>query len=246
MRTLTILTIWVLATAAPAAQIFRGPEKTPEQALVERAIEAAGGLAALKQSPAFVWKGEARVQVQGRDLKIVGTWSLDPPDRAIVETRLEGQGPAETKTLVINGKQGWAIVDNVRSQLEPEMLENERDQFYLYSLMRLLPLQDYAVSLTALPKSEDGLDGFRATRAERPDVDMFFDADAKLRRMSFETLDPITNTRRRQNVKLEGEVESKGVRWFRTMTITWEQEPYFALTITSLNVIPGLVDPRLR
>ena len=105
--------------------------------------------------------------------------------------------------------------------------------------MRLLPLQDYTVSLTALPKSEDGLDALRVTQPERPDVDLFFDGDARLRRLLVETLDPITNTRRRQNVKLDGEMVSRGIRWFRNLTITRENGPYFELTITTLERAAG-------
>ena len=135
---------------------------------------------------------------------------------------------------------------NERVQISAEQLENERDEFYLYSLMRILPLRDYAVHLEMLPKSEDGLDVLRVSRPERPDVDLFFDSDNRLRRLSFETLDPVTNTRRRQNVRLEGEIVSRGVHWFKQLAITWENEPYLDLTISTLNVSPGLVDPRLR
>ena len=116
---------------------------------------------------------------------------------------------------MINGKQGFSMVKETRSQLSEEVLENERDEFYLYSLMRLLPLLDSAMRLAGQPKSEDGLDVIRVSRPERPDVDLFFDADSRLRRLSLETLDPVTNTRRRQNVKLDGEIESKGIRWFK-------------------------------
>jgi hypothetical protein len=244
MRTPTLLVVWALTAAA--SQLFRGPEKTPEVALVDKAIEAAGGTEALKRNPALVWKGEAQIHVQGRDLKIVGTWSIDPPDKAIVETRPDGAAADETRTLVINGKQGFSVVKETRSQLSEEVLENERDEFYLYSLIRLLPLLDSAVKLAGQPKSEDGFDVIRVSRPERPDVDLFFDADARLRKLSLETLDPVTNTRRRQNVKLDGEIESRGVRWFKQLSITWENEPYFELTILSLEVLPGLVDPRLR
>ena len=112
--------------------------------------------------------------------------------------------------------------------------------------MRLLPLQDYAIRLTALPKSEDGLDALRVAQPERPDVDLFFDGDARLRRLSVETLDPVTNTRRRQNVKLDGEMRAAGSAGSGTSTITREDGPYFELTILTLDVLPGLADPRLR
>jgi hypothetical protein len=155
--------------------------------------------------------------------------------------------PDALRTLVISGKSGYAIVKDEREQISPEVLENERDQFYLYSLIRLLSLRDYGVRLEALPKSDDGLDGLKVSRPERPDVEMFFDPESgRLRRLSLETLDPVTNTRRRQNARLDGEVVSKGVRWFKQLSLTWENEPYFDLTITTFDVLPGLADPRLR
>ena len=246
MRITYIFSICALLTASPDPQLFAPANKTPEVALVDRAIDAAGGEEALKKNPAFSWTGEAKVHVQGRDLTIVGKWLLDPPERAIVETRPAGEPADAARTLVISGKQGYAIVKDEREQLSPEDVENERDEFYLYSLMRMLPLRDYAVRLEAQPKSEDGLDVLRVSRPERPDVDLFFDAESRLRRMSLETLDPVTNTRRRQNVRLEGEVVSRGVRWFKQLTITWESEPYFELTISTFDVLPGLADPRLR
>jgi hypothetical protein len=246
MRITYIFGICAILTASPNPQLFAPATKTPEVAMVDRAIEAAGGEEALKKNPALSWTGEAKVHVQGRDLTIVGKWLLDPPDRAIVETRPASEAPDATRTLVISGKSGYAIVKDEREQISPEMLENERDQFYLYSLMRLLPLREYGVKLESLPKTDDGLEGVKVSRPERPDVELFFDADARLRKLSFETLDPVTNTRRRQNVRLEGEVLSKGVRWFKQMSITWENEPYFELTIVTLDVLPGLADPRLR
>jgi hypothetical protein len=246
MRITYIFGICALLTANPGAQLFAPANKTPEVALVDRAVDAAGGEEALKKNPAFSWTGETKIHVQGRDLTIVGKWLLDPPDRAIVETRPVGEPADAARTLVINGKSGYAIVKDEREQISPEMLENERDQFYLYSLMRLLPLREYGVKLESLPKTDDGLEGLKVSRPERPDVELFFDADARLRKLSLETLDPVTNTRRRQNVRLEGEVVSKGVRWFKQLSITWEKEPYFELTIVTLDVLPGLADPRLR
>jgi hypothetical protein len=246
MRITYIFGICALLTANPGVQLFAPANKTPEVALVDRAVDAAGGEETLKKNPAFSWTGEAKIHVQGRDVTITGKWLLDPPDRAIVETRPVGEAPDATRTLVISGKSGYAIVKDEREQISPEMLESERDQFYLYSLMRFLPLREYGVKLESLPKTDDGLEVLKVSRPERPDVELFFDADARLRKLSLETLDPVTNTRRRQNVRLEGEVMSRGVRWFKQMSITWENEPYFELTIVTLDVLPGLADPRLR
>ncbi|MGE5836161.1 MAG: hypothetical protein ACM4AI_16925, partial [Acidobacteriota bacterium] len=188
MRITILFGISALLATVPGNQLVAPASKTPEAALVDRAVEAAGGEQALKNYPAFTWTGEANIYVQGKTTTIVGTWNVDPPDRAIVETRPAGDPPESARTLVINGRQGWAIVKNERVQISAEQLENERDEFYLYSLMRILPLRDYAVRLEMQSKSSDGLDVLRVSRPERPDVDLFFDADNRLRRLSFETL----------------------------------------------------------
>ena len=113
MRITILFGISALLTTTSPNQLIAPASKTPEVALVDRAIEAAGGEQALKNYPAFTWTGEAKVYTQGRDLTIVGTWNIDPPDRAIVETRPAGDPPEAARTLVINGRQGWAIVKAV-------------------------------------------------------------------------------------------------------------------------------------
>ena len=112
-----VLVIWALTVRFPRVRSCGRPKRRRNRPLWTAPSRPPAALEALKRHPAFVWKGEAQVHVQGKDLKIVGTWSIDPPDKAIVETRQEGQAPEESRTLVINGRQGYSLVNNVRSQL---------------------------------------------------------------------------------------------------------------------------------
>ena len=60
MRITYIFGICALLTANPGAQLFAPANKTPEVALVDRAVDAAGGEETLKKNPAFSWTGEAK------------------------------------------------------------------------------------------------------------------------------------------------------------------------------------------
>lgn len=81
-----------LAASVIAAipDVEQPPPPSPAQALLERAIAAAGGARALDEAAALSWNGQVTVHLPDRQLEIVGTWRLEPHDRAIVETRLAG------------------------------------------------------------------------------------------------------------------------------------------------------------
>jgi hypothetical protein len=200
--------------------------------LIDRAIAAAGGAETLSKYPVLSWNGAATIHAGGRAVAIVGTWTLEPPDRAVVRTRLADQPSASPRALIVEGTQGWTMVGDTRTPLTAEMLAAERDAFYLYWLMRIVPLTDPDMRLEAVPRATEGLDGVRVRRASRPDVDLFFDESGRLRRLSLVTMDATTGTRRRQNIRLEGESVDNGVRWFRSLVIHWEDRPYFELTLS--------------
>jgi hypothetical protein len=200
--------------------------------VIDRAIAAAGGVETLSRYPVLSWNGAATIHAGDRVVNIVGTWTLEPPDRAVVRTRRADQPSASPRALIVEGTQGWTMVGDTRTPLTAEMLAAERDAFYLYWLMRIVPLTDPDMRLEAVPRATEGLDGVRVRRASRPDVDLFFDESGRLRRLSLVTMDATTGTRRRQNIRLEGESVDNGVRWFKTLVIHWEDRPYFELAIS--------------
>ena len=233
--TLLIGLVAVLVSHAGGAQKFPVPAEA--RALVERAITAAGGAEVLARFPAMSWNADATVHAGGRTVAITGTWKVEPPDKAIVETRPVDQPPENARILAVEGTQGWTIARGKRSPLTMEMLIGERDAFYLYAIVRALPLRDPEVKLELVPRSADGMEGLRVTRPNRPDVDVYYDAEARPRRLTYVTLDAATKMRRRPQIRLDGEIASNGVRWFKTMTIRWDDEPYFDMTLSSFQAL---------
>jgi hypothetical protein len=220
------------------------PLPGPAYALLERAIAAAGGAAALDAAAALAWRGRATIHLPERRLAIVGHWQLEPPERAIVETHLADQDAKSARTMIVSPTGGWAVRDGKWSELPASVLEHERGQFYLYQLLRLAPLRNAPFVLDPLPADSDGRDGFRVRHPGRPSVEMFFDEASRPRTLQNEVTDPTSGGARRQRVRLEGDLAAGGIRWPRTIHISWDDKPYFELELDALEAAPRLLDAR--
>lgn len=223
-----------------------GPRRDTPQAVLDRAIAAAGGAGRLDALRAFMWNGRADAAIGERTLHLTGSWRLQLPDSVIVTTTLEGQPPASARSLIIAGKRGWTKVNGAVTPLAPELLAHERDQFYLYHLMRLVPAQGKGFRLSRLEDDSLGHPRLRVSRTGRPDVDLSFDAAGNLAGLADSVTDPLSHARVRQEVTLSGQLQVAGVRWPRRITITWNGKPYFDLEIIDVRSLAQLVDPALR
>jgi hypothetical protein len=230
--------LMVLAAAAAA-----GP-RDDSRALVERALREMGGARRVQKYAALTWRGRATVHTPDRALELQGQWRLVPPDRARVETQdLQGSS-ASLRRMIIDGERGWGEVQGHPSPLPRDLVAHERDQFYLYHLMRLAPLLAAEFTLTSLGRGADSLRGIRATRAGRPDVSLFFDDESRLQRMEVRITDPASGNEVQQVVRLSGVIEAAGLRWPRRIALTWDGNPYFDLELLEfqpLETLPGSV-----
>lgn len=104
--------------------------------------------------------------------------------------------------------------------MPPSMLANERDEFYLYDVMRLVPLQTPAVTPTSVPRDSLGQRGFRASQSGRPDLELYVDDDGRLAHLRTWVAHPMSAGSVRQDVWLVGEIAADGVRWPQTIPIT--------------------------
>src|SRR5690349_2202396 len=86
----------------PSASSITDPDM-----LLERAIEQAGGALALDRARALVWEADAVVEAGGRTVDIAGTWSIQPPDTAIVATYDTTRGPGSMRALIVAAPRGW-------------------------------------------------------------------------------------------------------------------------------------------
>jgi hypothetical protein len=231
---------------ATGMRFHLGPHRDTPQTVLDRAIVAAGGADRLAAMRAFAWRGRADASVAEKELHLTGEWRLQLPDSVVVTTTLEGQPRSSARSLIIAGPRGWTKVGSTIAPLDAEQLAHERDQFYLYYLMRLVPLRGTGYRLSRLEDDSAGRPRIRVARNGRPDVDLSFDSGGNLVGLSDSITDPRSHARVRQDVVLSGQLQAAGVRWPRRITITWDRKPYFDLEILAFSPLTQLVDPLLQ
>ena len=229
----------VAAPSAVSPAVPAGAEDGAARALVDRALAAAGGRRNLEASPAFRWKGTAAVHTPGRVVAIAGTWRLVPPKQARVETWERLRGPESTRALVLDGEAGWTVRDGKPEPMAPAFRAHEAAQFHLYSLMRLAPLTGPGCRVTSLDPDPAGREGVRAACAGYPDADLWFDPTARLVRIVTRLTDPDSGREVTQTADLDGTMESRGVRWPKTIRLAWDGRPWFDLEIIEFEALKG-------
>ncbi len=219
--------------------------QTRPSTLLDRAIKAAGGESTLKEHRGLEWSGLGVVHIPNRDIVIRGWWEIQPPDSAVVATYDTARGPGTTRRLIVAGPRGWLQRDTLFTPLEEDLLAEEQHQYYLYSLLRLIPLKEKGVKLHAVFPDSMGNKGFTVERAGRLPVTMYFDSAGRVMRLvtRFALPGPVAGDP--QVVRLSGSTESDGVRWFRRMEILRAGKPYFDLEIDSLAAKPAINDALL-
>jgi len=213
-------------------------------ALVARAITYAGGETRLREFTALTWHGTAAVHVAGRDIQLGGFWQVQPPDTAVVATWEASKGPDATRRMILTGSGLWTQRSGKLEPLPAEMLADEQHQFYLYSLIRALPLRDAGSRLEAAASDSEGHAGLKVTHPGRPDVTLHFDAEGRVCRVMSHVLDQ-AGKQITQVMLLSGTMESRGVRWFRQLRIMRDGQPYFELELKDLQAMKRLDDPLL-
>ena len=141
----TLVAVLLPGAAAPAGQ---SPGDASQ--ILGKAIAAAGGEQALAAATVLKWSGKAVIHAGGRRIEIEGRWIVEPPDRAVVATWEVDKGESSTRRLIVNGAEGLMERGGQRMPMPADVLAHERDQFYLYSVMRLLPLREPGVQLSVL------------------------------------------------------------------------------------------------
>lgn len=216
------------------------------RATLDRAIAEAGGARALEGARALTWDGEATINAGDRTIRIAGNWAVQAPDTAIVATWDVTRGPQTVRALVVAAPRGWLWSPTSFAPMPPALLASERDEFYLYDVMRLVPLRDAEVTLAAIPPDSTGQRGFRAERPGRPAIDLFMDADGRLTHLRTMIDNAEGGAPVRQDVWLRGTLEAQGVRWPARITILQDGAPFFDLTLSNLRVLDRIDDARLR
>jgi hypothetical protein len=209
--------------------------------LLDEAIIAAGGAEALARHAAFAWHGAAIIYAGDREIRIEGDWQVEPPDKSKVETFEIDKGPGSMRTMMIDGSRGWSVVEGKDQPLPDAILANERDQFYLYYVLRLEPLRRDGSTLAYIDPDSNGRPGLRVTRAGRPEVELFFTAATRrVEKLVAHITDPVSGGVVEEELNFTGTIESNGVRWFNGVAILQNHRRFFVLKLATFQALPKL------
>ena len=238
--------VLAVALAACARPPGRPVDGASPEAFLARAVEQAGGGAALRRARALEWDGEATVHAGGRDIRIAGLWRVQPPDSAVVTTYDVSRGPSGARSMVVAAPRGWLVHDGRMTAMPPTLLASERAEFYLYELFRLVPLQSPGVTLTAALPDSLGHRGLLVTQPARPLATLYEDDEGRLVHVRLQVPGAETGELEWQDAWLTGVVEVSGIRWPRELHLTRNGEPYFDLSVKALRVGDRLADTLLN
>ncbi len=133
------------------------------QALVNKAIQAAGGEERLAKIKGLSWKETGKYYGMGEGLDYRGNYTAFGSDKF----RMEIEG---IFTMVVNGDKGWMEQGGNAVDMEAEQLAQQKEDRYAAEVARLLPLlKDKAYTLGVAGEA------VKVSRQGRPDIKLFFD-----------------------------------------------------------------------
>jgi outer membrane lipoprotein-sorting protein len=111
--------------------------------VINKAIKAHGGKAALSKYRAATLKGSGTVNAMGMELKYTATWYFSFPGNYRVELEADADGNTIKVLQVSNGKEGWQkIADMATMELPKNEMENVKKQMAMEEISTLVPLLD--------------------------------------------------------------------------------------------------------
>jgi hypothetical protein len=239
MAAAALIALGACATAAPmedqaATGIYAG------KSVLDVGMEAAGGEAALGKVKELYWTGHARTTAADKVTEVEVATVIRPFENARFTSWAKAAGPKKGRTLQIEQGKAWDVNRVVWTPLPEAQAQNENELLGFYSAMLLAPLKSAGATVTEQPAAADGARAIQAT-VHGQTIELAFDAAGKLVRASGNVADPKGGAAIAQVATFSGEVESNGVKWPKTISITHNGAPFYDLEITHFEALAAKV-----
>lgn len=171
------------AVVAAAGLPARADDKDPN-AIVDKAIKAAGGEEKLKKLVAISLKTKATVTFNGDDNPLTSQATYQGLDRYRNDFEIEFQGNNVKGAVVLNGDKGWRKFGDQTSPMDDDALANEKHQVALQVLpVKLVVLKEKGYKLEAAGEQKVGdkpAAGVKVTCPGGKDLTIYFDKESGL------------------------------------------------------------------
>ncbi len=170
------VTARLLITAAVVLLVSRlGLADRPSDArtVINKAIQATGGLEVLKKYQAQTWKDTGTYYGMGEGLPYTGEYAIQWPDKFRMEIK-------DVFVIVLNGDQGWVSAMGKTTEMTKEQLAEQQKSHYCGWVTTLAPLGDTSFKLSLADSGDEGTVGVKVEREGQRDVTLYFDKKTHL------------------------------------------------------------------
>jgi hypothetical protein len=178
MRT-TVGLAAVAAALGLAAGAARAGDQAELRALIDKAIQAAGGEEKLAKYAGVTFKAKGKFYGQGEGIDYTGEWAMQLPRQERVRIDAEANGMTFTFILVVNGSKMWKQLGGKTEEVKDKAeLTEQKEALYANWLAHLVPLKGKEFKLAPLGEVKvDGKPavGIKVSHKGHRDVSLFFD-----------------------------------------------------------------------
>jgi len=175
MRKIVSASIVVALVLSSANLVWPGEAKDG-RAIVEKAIEAAGGEAKLAKVKAVTWKQNGTYYGFGDGVPYTGEYAAQWPG----QFRMEIQNAF---IIVLNKDKGWRLESGEVKEMTKEQLATQQHDTKVSWMNTLLPLKDNAFQFKTMGEAKIGKEtalAVQVSRKDYPTVTMYFDKKTNL------------------------------------------------------------------
>lgn len=196
-------------------------------------MAAIGGPALIGRARSLRWTGTAKIFAGTRTIDLGVETFVEPFVRARSDSWLSRDGRSAMRTLMIEGNQGYKVIDSRQSPLTPAAAAHERQQFGAYGYM-----------LMAGARWTAGSNGrLMGEHPDFPPIEIRCGRDGRIQSADYVVASPDVAalpanpaSRLREHFAFAGTIADKGVTWPSKIAIVQDGKPFFALSIDSFTV----------
>jgi hypothetical protein len=244
MRTLP----WIVGLAVllvPATNAVPAGDAEAARSLVDKAIRAHGGEAALSKWPASAGRLKGTFHGFGDAVPFTGEFAAEGSDRSMTTVNARIGGDTLRLVQILNRDKGWTRTNDTTETMDKEELAEVQEEAYAAWVATLVPLKDKAVTLTRIGEvtiDRRPASGIRVARKGRREVNLYFDNKTGLlvkmaRRMQDELGEEVTEETFMSDYK-----DVQGTKQAHKLTIKRDGQPYMESQITEVRLAERLDD----
>jgi hypothetical protein len=238
----------VLFVAASFTCVATADDQADAKVILDAAIKATGGEAALEKPVAFYFKFK-EVQYDGdKKTLTTGEWFLQGHDQErAVSFDEDGK---TTEIVVLNGKDGWSKeADQPAERLSDEQLEYQQEMVFLNWVTMLAPLKGKEFRLATSDETTVGdrkAVGITVTQEKHRPVTLYFDKESHLLvKWKRKLKDPDTSKEVDEECVFSDFRDVQGTKQPFKAEVTWDGAKVMDLTVTEAKLHEKPLDDKL-